>query len=149
MKQRNPRLFSSAVADEIEFLAARARALGSARANAMLAPLGLRVRQYAVLALAASGFEPSQRELAQFLSLDASQIVSIVDQLEQRALLIRQPDSRDRRSNAIVATAIGRELAGRAGAAVKIAEDRSLALLSTEQRETLRELLQIIAFDEA
>jgi len=74
---------SATLADEIEFLTARARSVGTGHANLALANLGLKVRGYAVLSLATSGLNPSQRELAAFLRLDASQIVALIDELQQ------------------------------------------------------------------
>ena len=142
------RLRATDLVNEIEFLAARARSLGSARANEMLAPLDLKVRSYSILALACSGKGPSQRELAEFLSLDPSQIVALVDSLEARNLLKRVPDSGDRRSKIISATAEGRRLYVRATAAVQHADDISLRALSADDREQLRTLLGRIAFDE-
>lgn len=140
------RLLGSDLVDEIEFLAARARSLGSAHANAMLAPLDLKVRSYSVLAMACSGTEPSQRELADFLRLDPSQIVSLVDALEQRGLVLRAADSRDRRSKVIRPTAAGMELYERATASVRAAENTSLAALDGPERDQLRVLLRKIAF---
>ena len=140
------RLLSTDLVDEIEFLAARARSLGSAHANAVLAPLDLKVRSYSVLAMACSGTEPSQRELADFLRLDPSQIVALVDALEQRGLVLRAADSRDRRSKVIQPTAAGRELYKRATASVRAAENTSLAALDGPERDQLRVLLRKIAF---
>ena len=141
------RLFSTALAHDLEFLTARARAVGTTRANVELEPLGLKVRSYAVLALACSGENPSQRELAEFLSLDASQIVALVDRLEKSGFVERQSDSRDRRSNIIVSTASGRALCTKANAAVAAAQDASLQSLTVAEREQLRQLLARIAFD--
>ncbi|WP_432394286.1 MarR family winged helix-turn-helix transcriptional regulator [Pseudarthrobacter sp. L19] len=140
------RLLASDLAGEIEFLAARARSVGIGHANALLAPLELKVRSYSVLALACSDTDPSQRELSGFLRLDPSQIVSLVDALEARGLVERAADPRDRRSKVIRATAAGRDLFARAAAAVRDAEDTSLAALSGTERDQLRELLRKIAF---
>ena len=142
------RLHGADLSDEVEFLAARARSIGTARANAQLAPLELRVRSYAVLALACSGFDPSQRELAEYLSLDASQVVALVDALETRGLVTRVPDARDRRSNAIIATDAGRTLHATARIAAREAENASLAALDPAERETLRSLLKRVAFQD-
>ena len=141
------RLFETDLASDLEFLTARARALGSARANARLEALNLKVRSYAVLALACSDSNPSQRELADFLSLDASQIVALVDGLEQRGLVVRESDPRDRRSNVIKPTDAGRTLFAQAATQVRIAEDESLRSLSATERAQLREYLSRIAFD--
>jgi DNA-binding MarR family transcriptional regulator len=139
-------LLGTELATEIEFLAARARAIGTRIANRGLHPLELTVRSYSVLALACSEHAPSQRELAEFLSLDASQIVALVDDLQRRALVVRSADPRDRRSNSIASTAIGRELYARARQAVQQAENESLAGLSPDEKETLRTLLRKVAF---
>lgn len=141
------RLRDTELGREIEFMAARARSVGSGRANNMLAQLDLRVRSYSVLSLACSGQNPSQRELAGFLALDPSQIVALVDQLEKRGAVIREQDPRDRRSKVIAATPLGRALYVQAEAIVREAEDRSLRNLSSAEREQLRSLLSKIAFE--
>ena len=140
------RLYTTDLASEIEFLTARARSLGSGRANNMLAELDLKVRSYSVLSLACSGQNPSQRELADFLSLDPSQIVALVDQLEKRGAVTREADPRDRRSKVIAPTAAGRRLYKRAEAIIRQASDLSLAQLNAQERETSRDLLRRIAF---
>lgn len=140
------RLLGSPLVGEIEFLTARARALGSAKANALLAPLDLKIRSYAVLSLACSGAAPSQRELAEFLLLDPSQIVALVDGLEQRGLVKRETDPRDRRSKVIRGTAKGRRLLTQAAAATQQAEEQAMQDLTTSERAQLRELLRRIAF---
>jgi DNA-binding MarR family transcriptional regulator len=141
------RLQDTELAAEIEFLTARARSLGSGRANQLLADLDLKVRSYSVLSLACSGENPSQRELADFLSLDPSQIVSLVDQLEKRGAVTREADPRDRRSKVIAATAAGRRLYRAAAAIVRESEAQSMRSLSAAERDTLRSLLRRVAFD--
>ena len=140
------RLLDSPLVGEIEFLTARARALGSAKANALLAPLDLKIRSYAVLSLACSGAAPSQRELAEFLLLDPSQIVALVDGLEQRGLVKRETDPQDRRSKVIKGTAKGRRLLAQAAAATQQAEDQAMEVLTAGERAQLRELLRRVAF---
>ena len=141
-----PRLAQSPLGDEVEFLLARARSVGIVRANTYLSEFDLKVRHYSVLALAASGLQPSQRELAEYLGLDPSQIVALVDGLERRGLVAREPAPHDRRLKAIVATADGAALYGRARAATERAERESLAGLEPGERETLLHLLRKIAF---
>ncbi|UPO76182.1 MarR family winged helix-turn-helix transcriptional regulator [Arthrobacter sp. Helios] len=140
------RLYDSELAGETEFLAARARSVGSRRANEDLAALDLKVRSYSVLSLACSGLNPSQRELAEFLSLDPSQIVALVDQLEKRGAVKRLADPRDRRSNIITPTAAGKRLYAEAAAVVAAASDTSLGALSPAERDQLRALLRRVAF---
>lgn len=143
------RMRQSDLSNEIEFLTARARSIGNARANARLATLELKVRSYSILALACSTSGPSQRDLAEFLCLDPSQIVALVDGLEQRGLVERLSDPKDRRSKVIQATAAGKRLYKRAAEAVREAEDASLQELTGEERDQLRGLLKKIAFTPA
>jgi len=138
------RFGTSELAHETEFLLARARAAGTGHANSRLLALGLKARSYAVLSLAASGLEPTQRELAEFLSLDASQIVALVDHLEKAHLVERHPAPSDRRTNVIVATAEGNQMYARARDVAQETEAESLAALSAEEREDLRRLLSKI-----
>lgn len=138
------RFGASDLAQETEFLLARARAAGTGHANSRLLTLGLKARSYAVLSLAASGLEPTQRELAEFLSLDASQIVALVDHLEKTQLVERHPAPTDRRTNVIVATAKGMEMYSRARDVAQATEAESLAALSDSEREELRRLLSKI-----
>ena len=140
------RLYSSELANETEFLAARARSVGSRRANEELAALDLKVRSYSVLSLVCSGLNPSQRELAEFLFLDPSQIVALVDQLEKRGAVKRKADPRDRRSNIITPTAAGKRLYAEAAAIVQTAGDHALSALSPAERDQLRDLLRRVAF---
>jgi len=140
------RLMGSPLVAEIEFLNARARAVGSALANARLAEHGLRVRSYSVLVLASDGLRPTQRELAEFLRLDPSQIVSIVDGLEAAGLVERRPDPSDRRSKVIVATPEGERVRERAASAAAEAEDEALRALSAAERAHLRILMTKVAF---
>ena len=142
------RLRHSPLAGEIEFLNARARSIGSAIANGLLHEHGLRVRSYSVLALACGGLRPTQRQLAEFLRLDPSQIVALVDELESAGLVNREPDPGDRRSKAVVATAAGERLYARARIATGQAEERALAALSPGERTQLRDLMTKIAFND-
>ena len=75
------RLRESALVEDVSFLLARANALSLASGNVSLAPHGLKVRSYSVLALACEDVHPSQREVAEFLRLDPSQVVSLVRRL--------------------------------------------------------------------
>lgn len=140
------RFTTSALASEIPFLLARARAFSTANANAALADVGLKVRTYSVLRLAGEALKPSQRELSEFLSLDPSQVVALVDELEQHGAVTRRADLRDRRSRIIVITTAGRRLLRKAQALTEAANDRSLSTLTPEERTCLGELLTKVVF---
>ena len=135
-----------ALVDDLSFLLARANALSIAAANAALADLGLRVRSYSVLSLAAEPSPPSQREIAEFLRLDPSQVVALVDDLQKAGLVTREPDPRDRRANVIAATPAGRTLLARARESVLRAEHELHSELTETERATLSALLRKTAF---
>jgi len=140
------RLEGAALVEHPSFLLARANARSLSLGNAALHPLGLKVRSYSVLALAASDEGPSQRELASFLSLDPSQVVSLVDDLESKGLVERVADPRDRRTNVVRATADGNELLAVARQALAVVDDEFFEGLTEQQRAALTEMLGWIAF---
>lgn len=137
---------ASSVSEDLSFLLARSNALSLAAGNRALRPFGLRVRSYPVLALACDGLRPTQRELADFLRLDPSQVVSLIDDLEGRGLVERSTSERDRRSKVLVPTTAGRRVFAEARKAVIAAETTPFAALSPAERETLTELLGRVAF---
>lgn len=141
-------LADSALADDLGFLFAKASALLTRHTAGILHEHGLRVRTYSALALAAAAVPPTQREIAEGLSLDPSQVVPIVDELEQRGLVERGPDPRDRRSKLVRATDAGRALGDRL-AALLAADDRlGLAALHPTERDALVGLLRRLALGE-
>ncbi|MCC4909411.1 MarR family winged helix-turn-helix transcriptional regulator [Microbacterium sp. cx-59] len=141
-------LSTSSLTDDVSFLLARANALSLAAGNAALAPHGLKVRSYSVLALVADGARPSQRELAAFLRLDPSQVVALVDDLQRRGLVERRPDPADRRANVVRATDAGRALHALALESARVAERTLHADLDERERAQLAGLLRRIAFSD-
>ena len=127
------------------FLMNRLGSLGSAIANQRLREHGLKVRQYSLLSLVCEPQAPTQREISEFLVLDPSQVVALVDELEGRGLLRREPDPRDRRSKILVPTDDGRALLERAEADVDVATDELLTGMEPAQRAQLQELLASIS----
>lgn len=135
---------STALADEIEFLALKAFAEGTRIVNLRLKELNLRARSYSVLAVACSGVNATQRELAALLELDPSQIVALVDELENAGLVVREIDARDHRSRVVRATADGHDRFEKARVVTNHAESDALQMLDSAERETLRALLRKI-----
>ncbi|WP_228375016.1 MarR family winged helix-turn-helix transcriptional regulator [Demequina iriomotensis] len=135
----------SALDSDASFLLARAGAVAAAVANRALGDLGLKVRSYSVLTLAAE-CGPTQRELAAQLRLDPSQIVALVDDLEARGLVRRRAVPSDRRTRIVEATAEGASLLAAARRAVESAERDAHAALSEAEAQVLRDLLLRIAY---
>ncbi|MFF1384312.1 MarR family winged helix-turn-helix transcriptional regulator [Arthrobacter sp. NPDC058288] len=121
---------------------AKLHAAGSVVNNRALAEFDLKERSYSVLILANSGLEPTQREMADFLSLDPSQIVALVDELEKRGLVARAPGKQDRRAKTVTATAKGGRLLEQAGEAARRAEAEVLDGLPAEESAQLKALLR-------
>jgi DNA-binding MarR family transcriptional regulator len=133
---------AAALTDDVGFLLSRASGLVVRASNASLAGHGLRVRSYSVLLLAADSVEGvSQRELADVLGLDPSQVVLLVDELVTAGLVERRPSPTDRRTRLVVATDAGRVARARAGVDVDATLTRQLAELTAGEQLLLRELL--------
>jgi DNA-binding MarR family transcriptional regulator len=140
--EASTRLAESSISTDIGFLLAKLHAAGSVLNNAALAEFGLKERSYSVLALACGNLGPTQRELAEFLSLDPSQIVALIDELEQRGLVERKPGPSDRRQKLVSATKAGRTLHTAAQKAARAAEAQQLAMLTREEVASLRSILR-------
>ena len=136
------KLVAASISRDAGFLLAKLHAAGSVLNNRALAEFGLKERSYSVLALANSELEPTQREMAEFLSLDPSQIVALIDELEQRGLVVRAPGRLDRRAKIVSATADGAALFRQAEAAAGAAEAAALAGLSGDEVGALKGLLR-------
>ncbi|WP_261167363.1 MarR family winged helix-turn-helix transcriptional regulator [Microbacterium sp. Marseille-Q6965] len=135
-----------AVIDDLSFLLARANAVSLEAASAALRPFGLKPRSYSVLALALSDHRPSQREIAEYLRLDPSQVVALVDDLQSRGLVERETDPTDRRAKVVTATVEGARLFATAGAHVRQAERDVFGALDDAERAMLRKLIDRVAF---
>jgi DNA-binding MarR family transcriptional regulator len=137
-----PRLAAAKIGNDVGLLLAKLHATGSVLNNKALADYGLRERSFSVLTLACSGLEPTQRELADFLSLDPSQVVSLVDDLEHRGLVERAQGKQDRRAKIIVSTAEGRRIHTKARSALDACEQVQLSSLSNAEATQLKALLR-------
>jgi DNA-binding MarR family transcriptional regulator len=133
---------AASISADAGFLLAKLHAAGSVLNNRALAGFGLKERSYSVLALANSELEPTQREMAEFLSLDPSQIVALIDELEKRGLVIRAPGKLDRRAKIVSATAEGSAVFRRAEGAAREAETAALAGLTDAEVGALKGLLR-------
>jgi len=130
-----------ALADRTGFLLARAHHLFHERADEVLEPLGIQVRQFGVLIRLADGTS-SQRELADRLDVSTPVVVELVDALEAAGLVERRRDPADRRLNALHVTRGGRDVLESATAVLLAAsEDLTRPIGEVGDRE-LRSLLR-------
>jgi DNA-binding MarR family transcriptional regulator len=109
-----------------------------------LAPFDLHPREFAVLR--AVGFQEgqSQQALGDSLRIPRSRMVGIVDELERRGLLERQPHATDRRVRQLHLTDEGRDLCQQALEQAVAFEKEISAPLSRQEREQLLHLLDRI-----
>jgi DNA-binding MarR family transcriptional regulator len=114
--------------------------LGRRTAEACL-PGGLRPRQLIVLTLLDERGPVTQQVLGEALQLDPSNVVGLLNELEERGLVTRRRDPADRRRHIVELSAVGAgELAGATTQSRQV-EDELLGALSTEERATLHDLL--------
>jgi len=83
----------------------------------------------------------SQSALGAALGVDRSTVVPLIDRLEARALVVRAPSPRDRRSHALQLSPGGLDMLGRAERRVREHEATIAHRLSEIERQTLLELL--------
>jgi DNA-binding MarR family transcriptional regulator len=113
--------------------------------RAILAPLELEPREFALLRAVAASEGQSQQAIGERLQIPSSRMVAFVDALEARSLIERRHNPQDRRTRALHLTPDGRELMNRAFELAVGHEQRLCADLSDDEREQLLMLLQRVA----
>lgn len=109
--------------------------------TAALAPFDLNGRELAVLVVLA-GHEPaSQQQAAERLGVDRTTMVALVDTLQAKGFVARQPSAGDRRKNVVALTEHGRDTLTRAVQASDEAERRFLAPLDHSASKQLKAAL--------
>jgi DNA-binding MarR family transcriptional regulator len=102
---------------------------------------GLSAFHYAVLALLDEDPRETQAMIADALGYDRSLIVRLLDELEERELVIRKRDPEDRRRHVVKMTPAGRKTLGQLRAIIKGLEKEFLAPLTADEQAELHTLL--------
>lgn len=113
-----------------------------------MAEHGSTMREFWVLACVA-GEAMSQRQLAELLLIDASDMVRILDSLEDHGWVKRDRDPKDRRRQIVTATKRGAKALPSLADDIAAAEDRALEASSAKQLKSIKKLAQAILDEEA
>lgn len=127
------------------FLMVRLAVGFKARAIAELEAAGYNQYHYSVLAVLGEQPRKTQATIGEALGVDPSQLVGILDALEDRGLIERQRDPADRRRHVVSLTAKGRSQLVRLRKVIDRMEDDLFAPLDAESRKTFHELLLRVA----
>ena len=115
--------------------------VGDRLVNEALATEGVRKYHFRVLVALSDDGPLSQAELGRRLAIDRSDVAAIAAELEQRELLARTRDDRDRRRNVVTITPAGEAALARMDRAIAAAQTTLLAPLSSAEQRQLSELL--------
>jgi DNA-binding MarR family transcriptional regulator len=114
------------------------------RLRAAHAAVDLSPRSFQLLGLLHDRGDMSQADLHATMEVDPSVLVQLLNPLEERGLVERRRDARDRRRHVVSLTASGERQLERAATAQRDAEDELFAALDAEQRRKLSELLTVV-----
>jgi len=106
-----------------------------------LEPGGLRPRHLIALKLLSEHGPASQQGLADSLSLDPSNVVGLLNELEERQLITRRRDSADRRRHIVELSPRGQSELCDAYEGLRQIDDDLLSALSRKERALLYDLL--------
>jgi DNA-binding MarR family transcriptional regulator len=115
--------------------------LGRRAAEASLEPSGLRPRHFFALRMLRDQGGASQQGLAEILRLDPSNVVGLLNELEERNLITRRRDPADRRRHIVELSTRGERELYATQSRLSSAEDEILRGLTPQERATLHELL--------
>lgn len=119
----------------------RAAARGRALVTEALAAEGLKMWHHVVLSAVRDLGPVAQADLGRSVRLDPKDLVGVLNDLQSEGLVVREPDPRDRRKNAVSVTGQGTRLLKRCERAARTANDELLAPLSTAERDQFMNLL--------
>ncbi len=86
----------------------------------------------------------TQAALAQAINADKSRIIGVLDELQERGLIRRQPDDADRRVHLLSLTPAGDRLRRSVEAGIRHREEEVLAVLAPGERDAFLESLKAL-----
>lgn len=112
--------------------------------EAALAKKGTTMREFWVLTCLTYQDAASQSALCEMLAIDASDMVRLIDHLEEHSWVRRYRDRKDRRRQIVASTKKGRAAQKEMAAVVLDAEERALDESTSKQLKHLRKLATAI-----
>ena len=114
---------------------------GQELARRRLRPTGLSVQMCGVLNVLAAG-PVSQQGLGEQLGIDRTTVVELIDELEQKGLVVRVRNPADRRSYSLNLTPRGRQVQKRASKVFDAAAAEFFGPLKATEQKALAEMLR-------
>jgi DNA-binding MarR family transcriptional regulator len=115
--------------------------VGRRAAEAAIAPGGLRPRHLVALTLLSDHGPVNQGDLGDALGLDPSNVVVLLNELEERGLVTRRRDPADRRRHIVELSTPGHAELKSAQQRLSCVEDELFRALTADERVTLYKLL--------
>jgi DNA-binding MarR family transcriptional regulator len=129
---------AEAVEPRISYVVARLERAVRAAVNERVSPYGLTTLQYTTLSvLGARGQPLSNAQLARRAYMTPQSMIEVIDALERKGLIRRDPHPNHRRVYPATLTAKGRRVLKACDAAVEEMEEEMLAGLGVEERKSL------------
>ncbi len=128
----------------LAFLLSQVGIHASKRFAERIAAVDLSPPLFRVLNLVAAAEGHSQQAIAAAIEIPPSRMVALVDELEQRGLVERRPEPKDRRVRALFLTAAGKRSLARGREIAQQHEEELTAGMAAADRKRLVDLLQKI-----
>jgi DNA-binding MarR family transcriptional regulator len=127
------------------FLLVQLGMLAARQFAAALAPLGVEPRHAGMLTRLAASEGKTQQAIGVLIGVTPTQMVFLVDDLEERGLVERRRNPADRRSYGLYLTGAGRDMLTEVQAVAAAHQDQLGSSLSAGERERLTALLRKLA----
>lgn len=144
-----PRVNGDRAPQTLAFLLSQVGIYASKRFAERIAAVDINPPLFRILNLVEAAEGQSQQAIGAAIEVPPSRMVALVDELEQRGLVERRPDPKDRRIRALFLTAEGRRRLTRGRAIAKRHEEELTAGMNAADRKRLVDLLQQIVDQQA
>ena len=134
--------------NQVAFLLAQVGGQAAQRFATALEPLGFTPPESGILNLLSRSPGISQQELARRLEMHASRLVAVIDSLEERGLVTREPNPRDRRLYSLQLSSAGSDALAAIGRVARMHNEAMCAALEATERKQLAALLKKVALQQ-